>query len=328
MNNATSPRIDRVTLKQLRSFTAYLKEGTIKGAASRLNISPPAISQQLHLLEENVGAPLTAKKFNGLHTTAFGREILQTAAQIEGELGNCQTALSKIRDADRGKVSIGIFNSANYFAPKLIAAFRKSHPEAEIKLCISNPDNIFNAFRQHEYDFLIIGRSPQENTLESIEIGDHPHVLIGAPDHPLINRKKLVFQDLKDESFLMRETGSGTRLMMTSLCEKTGVKPNFGMEVGNNESVKQAVISGLGIALISAHTVAAELKEGRLKAFDIKGLPIIRKWFAVKHRDNTLHPTAQALFNFFVESGEQFFPELAADFNVPDKHYGRLHIAA
>ena len=317
MNNIpASPRVDRITLKQLRSFTAYIREGTVKGAANRLNISPPAISQQLHLLEENAGTPLTVKKSDGLHTTAFGHEILQTASHIEKQLGNCQTTLSKLNDIDRGKVSIGIFNSANYFAPKLIAAFRKSYPEAEIRLCIGNPENVFQSFRHYEYDFLIIGRPPQENTLESIEIGDHPHVVIGAPNHPLIDQKKLEFQALKNEAFLMRETGSGTRLIMTSLCEQAGVEPNFSMEVGNNESVKQAVISGLGIALISAHTVAAELEEGRLKAFDIKGLPIIRKWFAVKHRGIPLTPTAQALFDYFVESGEQFFPELLG-FNAP-----------
>ncbi|MGB0849013.1 MAG: LysR family transcriptional regulator [Thiolinea sp.] len=308
MSIASQPRVDRITLKQLRSFTAYIREGTIKGAALRLNISPPAISQQLSLLEENVGAPLTVKKTDGTETTAFGQEVLLTASHIENQLNHCQTALGKLNDIDCGKVAIGIFNSASYFAPRLIAEFKKSHPQAEVRICIGNRENVFQAFRHYEYDFLVVGRPPQEETMESFEIGDHPHIVIGAPNHPLIQRKNLQFKDLKDESFLVREQGSGTRLVMMRLFEEAGVSLQPGMEIGNNESVKQAVISGLGIALISAHTVAAELQEGRLKAFDIQGLPIIRKWLVVKHRTIPLTPTAQALFDFFIESGSHFFP--------------------
>lgn len=313
INKSTISRVDRITLKQLRSFTAYIQEGSAKGAASRLNISPPAISQQLSLLEENVGAPLAVKKANGLETTAFGQEVLLAASCIENQLSHCQVALAKLNDIDCGKVSIGIFNSASYFAPQLIAEFKKSHPHAEVRICIGNRETIFQAFRNYEYDFLVVGRPPQEEAMESVEIGDHPHIVVGPPNHPLINRKNLKFKDLSDESFLVREVGSGTRLVMLRLFEEAGVVPKLGMEVGNNESVKQAVISGLGIALISAHTVAAELKEGRLKAFDIGGLPIIRKWLVVKQRGIPLTPTAQALFDFFIEAGDQFFPDAGSD---------------
>jgi len=304
-----APRVDRITLKQLRTFTAYMREGTTKGAASRLNISPSAISQQLSLLEENVGAALTVKKMEGIQVTAFGQEVLTTASSVENQLSHCQTELARLNDISCGKVSIGIFNSASYFAPQLIAEFKKSYSHVEVRICIGNRENIFKGFQNYDYDFLVVGRPPEEEGMLFMEVGDHPHVFIGASDHPLVDQKNLKFRDLKNESFLVREVGSGTRLVMLNLFEEAGISPKLGMEVGNNESIKQAVISGLGIALISAHTVAAEVKDGRLKVFDIDGLPVIRKWFVVKHRNSALPSTAQALFDFFVDSGRSFFPD-------------------
>ena len=309
MREKISPKLDRVTLKQFRAYTAYIRAGTIKGAASSLHISPPAVSQQLSLLEDNVGTSLVVKAPEGVKPSDFGQEILLAASRIENVLEMCHTSLQKLGDKTSGRVSLGIFNSANYFAPKLIAEFKKSHPNVDVRIRIGNRESIFKAFRHYEFDFLVVGRPPKNMDMKSVEIGDHPHIIIGPPNHPLLGERDLSFKDFVDETFLVREVGSGTRLVMLKLFEEAGIDPGPGMEVGNNESIKQAVMAGLGIALISAHTVADELKDGRLKEFDILGLPVIRKWLVVRHKNIELAPAAEALFNFFIESGVEFLPK-------------------
>ncbi|PWR00588.1 LysR family transcriptional regulator [Leucothrix pacifica] len=309
MKKNITPKLDRITLKQFRAYTAYVRAGTIKGAANILHISPPAVSQQLSLLQDNVGTSMVVKRPDGVQPSDFGQEILLAASRIENVLEMCQTSLQKLGDRTSGRVSLGIFNSANYFAPRLIAEFKKSHPNVDVRIRIGNRESVFKAFRNYEFDFLVVGRPPEDMDMESVVIGDHPHIIIGPPDHPLINQKKLGFKEFSDETFLVREEGSGTRLVMLKLFEEAGINPGPGMEVGNNESIKQAVMAGLGIALISAHTVADELKDGRLKEFDIEGLPVIRKWLVVRHKNIDLAPAAEALFNFFIESGVDFLPK-------------------
>ena len=306
--NATS-KLNRITLKQFRAYSTYIRMGTIKSAASELNISPPAVSQQLSLLEDNAGLPLTIKTTEGVQPSSFGKEILLASSRIENVLENCQHSLEKLDDKTNGRVSIGIFNSANYFAPRLIAEFKKYHPHIDVRISIGNPERIFKAFRSYEFDFLVVGRPPKEMGIESQEIGEHPHIIVGAPDHPLINKKSLKLTEMEEESFLVREEGSGTRLVMMRLFEEGGISPRIGMEVGNNESVKQSVMAGLGVALISAHTVAAEIKDGRLKVFEIEGLPIIRKWLVVRHSNVQLGPAGNALYRFFIDFGADYFPE-------------------
>ena len=309
MRSNATPKLGRITLKQFRAYSAYIRMGTIKGAASELNISPPAVSQQLSLLGDNVGMPLTVKTTDGVQPSVFGKEIMLASSRIENVLEMCQHSLEKLGDKTSGRVSLGIFNSANYFAPRLIAEFKKYHPHIDIRIHIGNRDSIYKAFRNYEFDFLVAGRPPKGMEIETQEIGDHPQIIIGAPDHPLIDKRNLELREMEEESFLIREAGSGTRLVMLKLFDEAGISPRIGMEVGNNESIKQAVMAGLGVALISAHTVAAELKDGRLKEFDIVGVPIIRKWLVVRHSNIQLAPAADALCQFFVDSGANHFPE-------------------
>lgn len=309
MQTSDTPMLRRITLKQLRALTAYIRMGTIRAAATELNITPSAVSQQLSLLESNVRRPLILRNGTNVQPSVFGKEILLASLSIENALEVCQHSLEMLDDKNHGRVSLGIFNSANYFAPRLIAEFKKRYPHVDIRICIGSRNDLFKAFRNFEFDFLIVGRPPEDMDIESQEIGDHPHIFVGAPDHPLINKNNLKLKELEREPFLVREKGSGTRFMMMKLFEEAGIAPSIGMEVGNNESVKQAVMAGLGITLISAHTVAAEIKDGRLKVFSIEGLPVIRNWVAVRHSNLQLMPAADALYEFFIKNGSLYFPD-------------------
>lgn len=311
--------MQRVSLKQLRAFAATVQAGTASGAAQLLNITPPAISLQLRLLEENVGLPLLQRNQDGLQITQAGQELLATADRIEAALDECGEALETLNSGEGGRVSVGVVSTAKYFAPQALAAFAKSHPKVEIRLQVGNRGETIAALCGHELDFAVMGRPPIDFTVERAVIGDHPHIIVGPSDHPLGQRKRLALTDLAGETFLLREQGSGTRLLMQRLFSDAGLSPNLGMEMGSNETIKQAVMAGLGIALISAHTVSAEIADGRLKVLPVKGMPVVRQWFVVRPQDKRLLPAAQALWDFFATSGAEHLPVAA----VPKAPRGR-----
>jgi len=217
-----------------------------------------------------------------------------------------------LRSSGGGCVSVGGVSTAKYFAPLVLAAFAKTHPNVEIRLQIGNREETISALQSHDLDFAIMGRPPEDSAVEETVIGDHPHIIVGPADHPLARRRRIALADLADEPFLLREQGSGTRLLMQRIFAAAGLSPNLGMEIGSNETIKQAVMAGLGIALISAHTVSVELRDGRLAAFKVEGLPIMRKWLVVRQSNKRLLPAAQALWDFFSTSGANFLPDMSA----------------
>lgn len=303
-------QMHRVTLKQLRALSAVMRTGTVSAAAKALHVTPPAISLRLRQLEENAQMPLFERTDSGLRATDAGHEILSATQRIEAALSECGEAIEMLRGIEGGRVSVGVISTAKYFAPRVLAAFAKDHPKVEMRLQIGNRAEMIGALRNYDLDLAITGRPPEDFDVDKAVIGDHPHIIIGPPDHSLSRRKRLAFADLADETFLLREEGSGTRLLMQRLFSDAGLNPNLGMEIGSNETVKQAVMAGLGIALISAHTVFAEIRDGRLVAFDVVGLPVIRQWFVVKRKDRRLLPAAQAIWSFLADSGAEYLPDL------------------
>jgi LysR family transcriptional regulator for metE and metH len=179
----------------------------------------------------------------------------------------------------------------------------------DLRLVVGNRHMIFSRLADYELDIAVAGTPPAAFEVESQEIGPHPIVLIGPPDHPLAMRRDLTLADFADETVLLREQGSGTRALMERLFENAGVDNRRRLEMGSNETIKQAVIGGLGIALISAHTVSAEIRDSRMVAFAVAGLPAMRTWFVMKRRDKRLFPAAAALWRFLAARGAEFLPD-------------------
>lgn len=296
------------TLRQLRGFIAIAENGTISAAARQLNLTPPAVSLQLRELEKAAGVPLFERVDQRFELTHAGHEVLGIAMRMERLLRECDQTLDALRGVDRGYISIGVVSTAKYFVPMVLAAFKQQHPKVKIQLRVGNRDSIVSSLENLELDFVISGRPPTNFAVESQCIGPHPQVIIAAPNHPLANQKKVKLQDLSTESFLLREAGSGTREMADQLLTDAGLDAQSALEFGSNETIKQAVMAGLGIALISSHTVAAELKDKRLVTLNIDGLPDDRFWFTVRNAKKRLLPSSQALWDLFVESGSNFIP--------------------
>jgi LysR family transcriptional regulator for metE and metH len=297
-----------VSLKQLRIVTAVAQSGRIARAATLLGVTAPAITLQLQLLEKETGLPLFERSRGGMRLTEGGRLFLRAARQVEQALQECGEAVKALKGLAGGKVMVGLVSTAKYFAPRALASFGSAHPEIEMQVAIGNRERTLTALRNLELDLAITGYPPEDMAFEKKVIGEHPHVIIVPPGHPLAIHRKLTLSQLASEVFLVREPGSGTRRLMEQLFVRAGIAPRIGMEIDSNETIKQAVMAGLGIAVISAHTVTNELEEGRLALLNVEGLPVIRKWYVVKHTQKRLLPAAAALWSFLCSDGRRFLP--------------------
>jgi DNA-binding transcriptional LysR family regulator len=299
-----------VTLRQLRFLTEVVRGGSLAAAAARLHLTGPAIAQQLRLLEKSVGLPLLERGPGGQRATEAGRLLVETSNRIEAELAICDETLHSLRTANGGHVTLGAVSTAKYFAPHVLGSFRRAHPPVRIALHIGNRDEILARLENFEIDLAVMGRPPEGLEVEQEVFGDHPYVVIAAPGHPLAGRRDVPFGKVAAETFLVRERGSGTRLHLDALFTAAGFEPTAGMELASNETIKQATMAGLGVALISAHTIAAEVHDGRLVVLDVRGLPIRRHWLVVRMRRRAISPATRALWDFFVAEGGAQLPVL------------------
>ena len=296
------------TLRQLRAFAAAVATGSLTGAAQQLGVTQPAISLQVQNLRRLAGLPLLLRAQDRVVPTDAGRALLTLEERVNHALDDCIQELETIRGATGGRVALGAVSTAKYFVPAAMGAFARRHPMIELKLSIGNRAQVIQGLRDFTLDGAITGRPPDDLDLEKRLIGDHPHLIIAPADHPLAARRRIALGDLSSERFIIREPGSGTRLLMQRLFEDVGLSPNVVMEIDSNETIKQAVMAGLGVALLSGHTVAREIADGRLVALDIVGLPIVRQWFVVYRRDRHVLPPAAALLEFLANEAAEFLP--------------------
>ncbi len=313
MKDHSYPWLRQITLKQLRGFKAILDAGSFSGAAKNLHLTPPAVSLQLRDLEATIGIPLVEKSAAGFIPTRGGRAIQELCDKISSLLNEYGGVLHELSGLDHGNASIGVVNPARYFIPNLLVEFKKNYPNIKLQLQVGNRETIVAKLENLELDFAIMGQPPDHFAVQQKPIGSHPQIIIAAADHEFANKTQLSFSKLKNQDFLLREAGSGTRRVADKLFKKSKYMPESAVEFGSNETIKQAVIAGMGIAIISAHTVAAELADKRLIALDVKGLPINRKWYIVKHKNKRLLHSALTLWDYIVENGKNYLPRSNTD---------------
>lgn len=303
-----------VTLKQLRALAAITRAGSLTAAANVLNVTTPAVSTQLRALESNFGTQLLHRGPAGrLELTAAGKTVLAAVTEIENALQHCFRHVEALRAGKEGHVILGVVSTGKYFAPGLVVRVRDALPNIDLELDIGNRSDIIAALRNHRVDLAVMGRPPRDPVVEAERLGDHPHLMIAPPGHTLVGKSDVTAQRLLEETFLCREHGSGTRILMERFLDRIGEGTPYKMiELGTNETIKQAVIAGLGIALISAHTVEAELASGRLKTIDMEGLPIIRQWFIVHPKGRPLTAAAAHVRQFLIGLQGEFLPSLPA----------------
>jgi DNA-binding transcriptional LysR family regulator len=300
----------QLTIRQLRALAAVQAAGSITAAAHQLHLTQPAVTLQLRNLQALAGLPLIQRTGDGIRLTDAGREVRLLSDRIEAALLDCEQSLDMIAGRSSGRVSIGAVSTAKYFVPFAIAAFSKRFPKIDVTLQIGNREDIRDALRGYDLDIAVMGQPPADIEVEMRLLGKHPHIIVAAAGHPLARKRKLAAGDLADETFITREPGSGTRMLMEQFFQRTGLKARIGMEMDSNETIKQAVMAGLGVAFISGHTVATEIADGRLVALNIVGLPVVRQWFVVYRSDREHLPPALALANFLSSESSRLLPKV------------------
>jgi LysR family transcriptional regulator, low CO2-responsive transcriptional regulator len=298
----------QLTIRQLRALAAVQAAGSVTSAASRLHLTQPAVTLQLRNLQSLAGLPLIQRTVDGMLLTDAGQEVQRLSQRIEAALLDCEQSLDMIAGRSGGRVSIGAVSTAKYFVPFAIAEFSRRFPKIDVTLMIGNREDIHDALRGYNLDIAIMGQPPPDVDVEMRLLGKHPHIIVAAANHRLTGRKKLAAADLADETFITRERGSGTRLLMEQFIRKSGLKAKIGMEMDSNETIKQAAIAGLGIAFISQHTVFRELQDGRLVELKVRGLPVMRRWHAIRRADRVMLPPAQAMLDFLGQEGSSYLP--------------------
>lgn len=295
-----------ITFRQLKVFEAVARHLSYTQAAQELHLTQPAVSIQVKQLEEAAGLPLFEQLGKKIYLTQAGQEMYHYCRTIEQQIHELETVVGDLKGVKQGHLAISVASTANYFATRLLAAFAKENPGISFSLDVTNRATLLRQLETNEKDMVIMGRPPEELDLVTEAFMENPLVIIAAPDHPLVKRNHLTIDQLKDETFVMRETGSGTRNAMERFFAEQGVHMHTGMEMTSNEAIKQAVEAGLGLGIVSIHTLPLELETKRLAILDVKEFPILRHWYVVHRRGKRLSPVAESFRRFVLERASDF----------------------
>jgi len=292
-----------LTLRQLSVFECVARHLSFTKAAEELHLSQPAVSMQVRQLEEAAELPLLEKVGKTLHLTEAGREVYNYARSISQQLNELDDVLSDLKGLKGGHLRISVASTANSFATRLLSAFTKSLPGTSFSLDVTNRKSLLDQLANNETDLVIMGKPPEEVELHVIPFMDNPLVVIAPLDHPWVGREKPIsLKEIAKETFVVREHGSGTRIAMERFFGEQGMRLKTGMEMTSNSAIKSSVEAGLGLGIVSIHTLELELEAKHLTVLNVEGLPILRHWHVV-HCNKRLPPIAQAFVDF-VESDQ------------------------
>jgi LysR family transcriptional regulator, low CO2-responsive transcriptional regulator len=290
-----------VTLRQLRVFEAVARHLSYTKASRELHLSQPAVSMQIRQMEDDIGIPLFEKIGRKVGLTEAGRELFEYSRSISRSLQEMEEVIESLKGVSRGRLSIAVASTVNYFAPRLLAAFHQRFPGINLKLDVTNRESLVRALEANSVDIVLMGLPPDEVEVESETFMTNPLVVIAPPSHPLAGERDISLARLANEIFVMREAGSGTRIAMERFFAEHGISPRHGMQMTRNEAIKQAVRAGLGVSVVSLHTIELELETQRLVILDVKDFPIERQWHLVYRRGKRLSPPARAFRDFVVK---------------------------
>jgi len=295
--------LKNITLRQLRTFAELARRHSFTATAQALHLTQPAVSMQVRQLEDAAGLALVEQLGRRVQLTEAGRELLRYATGVSDLLREAEDAMKALQGVGGGELSIAVTSTAKYFAPRLLAEFRRPHPEARLRLAVSNREAVVRALADNTVDLAVMGRPPRGFDTEAAPFAKHPIAVIAAPEHPLAGRRRLALAALAGETFIIRERGSGTRAAMEHVFAERGFRARETLEMSSNETIKQAVMAGMGIAFLSTHTIGLELRAGRLALLAVSGLPVMREWFVIHRRGKRLSPAAQAFRSFLLAQG-------------------------
>lgn len=292
-----------ISLRHWRSFEAAAAFGSFSRAADALDVTQPAVSMQIKQLEDSVGLPLFDKQARPMMLTPAGHVLVRHARAILAEVRVAEDAVLSLASGLQGWLNLGLVMPANYFGPALLKAFARRHPQLKVRITVDKRDALLAQLGEYRLDMAITGYPPAEADVEALTFAHHPHVFVVNAEHALALRDKVAWNEIAQEPVVLREAGSATRQFMEHLLQARSLRPPVAAELQGNETVKQAVMSGLGLSLLSAHAIQVELEARRLAVLQLPDMPKRLDWCIVHRRDRTLSPAALTLRDFLVAEG-------------------------
>lgn len=283
------------TLRQLEIFRVVAETLSYTAAAGQLNLTQPAVFAQVKQLEAQIGMALVARLGRRLELTEAGEAVLRAAHGIRANGEALRASLDDLQGLGRGRLDLAVVSTAKYMLPRMIGPFTRDHPGIDIRLVVANREALLERLAAGVDDLYILGAVPPDMSADHCGLAENPLVLVAPPDHPLVGRSGIALEEVARHSLLLREAGSGTRRAVEALFAEHGLAIAARMELGANEAVKQAVMAGLGLAVLSRGAVQLELDHGYLAQVEAEGFPLRRHWHLAWHRGKSLTRAAQEI---------------------------------
>jgi DNA-binding transcriptional LysR family regulator len=299
-----------VTLRQMRVFAAAARHMNFSRAAEELHLSQPAVSTQIKEFAAHVGLPLFERIGHRTYLTPAGAEMLHCANAIAQRLKEAEDALAQLKGVTGGRLNVAVISAGDYFFPRLLAAFGASHPGVTFNLTVHNREGLLRQLAENLTDLAVMVRPPADLDIVALPFAPHPYVIVAAPSHPLASVRQIPRTALNRERFVQREQGSDTWNSMHEVFGRQFSRLNIAMHIQSTETIKQAVVAGMGIAFLSAHTIGLDLLAGNLVVLDVQGFPAMLNWYLVHNRTKRLAPVAAAFKDFLLLEGAPLIERL------------------
>jgi DNA-binding transcriptional LysR family regulator len=291
------------TLKQLQTFLEVARQKSVSKAAERLFVTQPAVSMQIRQLEEAFGLALFEPVGRNIRLTHAGEVFLSHSQAAMGQLKDLEAEMADHIGLKKGRIDLAVVSTAKYFIPMLLVQFGKQFDGIHVQLQIDNRENVLGLLARNEADLVVMGRTPSDIDCEATAFATNPLAIVAAPNHPLVRRKQLPFSALTDYKFVVREKGSGTRAAMERLFLHHKTPLHIEMEMPSNETIKQAVMAGMGLSFLSMRTLRHELASGHVALVDVQGLPPPGHWYVTHLHQKKLSPAVRSFKEFLIEQG-------------------------
>ncbi|MGH8633485.1 MAG: LysR substrate-binding domain-containing protein [Burkholderiales bacterium] len=286
------------TLPQLRVFEASARLGSFARAAEELHMAQPTASVQIKKLSETVGFPLFEQVGKRIYLTDAGQRVYTGCNDVFRAFSSLEETLAEMRGLDSGHLQLAATSTAKYFAPRLLGAFIQRYPGVETSLQIHNRSTLIERLGNNEDDLYMFAEPPDQQEVMVQAILPNPLVVFARSDHPLAGEKGVTLARLAEEPFLMREPGSGTRMVTLKLFEQHGLAPKVRMELSTNEAIREAILAGLGVSILSRYTLGLEPEQTKLICLDVEGFPLESHWHFVYPVGKQLSVAARAFMDF------------------------------
>ncbi len=291
----------RVTLRQLQTFECVARLLSFSRAAEEMHVSQPTVSKQIKLLQEEIGLPLLDQIGKRLYLTEAGKELYATCGTWLHTWGRFEQTIADMKGVKQGRLAISAVTTTKYFLPRILGPFCQQYPGIDVSLEVLNRNRVLERLATNEDDLYIMGVPPEAAGVIAEPFFENILVVIASADHPLAQRKRIPLKALEKEPFILRESGSGTRLLLENMFKQHKLKLNVRMELGSNEAIKQAVAGGLGISLLSQSTLHLDPSQKEISILNVQGFPVKRDWYVVHHKDKQPSVVAQTFLDYLLD---------------------------